>query len=180
MFGILIAMSGFLVVALTLYLILKEFRRGAQVESKPDASFYDTIQNVDDEIERLREEVDGMNASFYEVVDELNDRVNKLKRSFEVHQTVDNEFVSKETNEKLEVDISLDVEKTSSYHTYEKVSTQEKKTKKFKEVQVFPEQSIRKQIMELHHQGKTPFEIAKEVDRGTGEVQLILNLLGEK
>ncbi len=54
------------------------------------------------------------------------------------------------------------------------------KNKKFKEVQVFPEQSIRKQIMELHHQGKTPFEIAKEVDRGTGEVQLILNLLGEK
>lgn len=183
MIGLFIAIAGFILISVTLYLILREFRREAQVDFIPDASFYETLQNMDDEIERLREEVDGMNESFYVLVEDLNDRVNDLKRQLHVHEK--NEQSTKH-HKKVEVeetqvklDITQEIRKSDAYHSYEMARPAKRTPASIKDVQVFPEQEERREIMNLYEAGKSVYEIAKEVNKGIGEVQLILNLLGK-
>jgi len=179
MFGLFIAIIGFVLISIALNLTLKEIKREAEVKFKPDASFYDGIERIDDEIQRLRDEVDGMNESFYEVVDSLNDRLNDYKRELTVIKK--NKVLitnSVETNQIM--DVTEDVRKSDTYHQYEMENHAIKSPKSVKEARVFPEQGVRKKIIELNNQGKSPSEIARVVEKGIGEVQLILNLLGKK
>lgn len=179
MFGLFVAIIGFLLISMALHLMLKEIRREAEGKLKPDASFYDTIQRFDDEVERLRDEVDGMNESFYEVVDSLNDRLNDVKLKVDIlHNTQIQKAKEKETE--VMIDVTNSVRKSDVYHQYEMEDHISKNPGLVKEAPVFPEQGIRRKIIDLSKQGKSASGIAKEVDRGIGEVELILNLLGKR
>lgn len=176
MVGIFMVILGFLLIVATLFLTLKEVRREAEVKFKPDASFYDGMERVDDEVLRLRNEVEGMNESFYEVVDGLNDRLNDLKREIGIMKR--NEIYIKTTKEsEIVFDVTDNVRKSDSYHQYEMKDHEERSLDSVKEDRVFPEQEVRRTILDLNSKGKTSAEIAKEVDKGIGEVELILNLL---
>lgn len=176
MFGLFVAIVGILIIGITLYFTLKEFRREAKVELQPDASFYETIQNMDDEILRLRSEFDGINESYYLIVEELNDKIKNLQRKLEAHEALEIKETKKFESE-IEIDVSREVKKNNSYHTYEMPT---EKTEFTKEVHPFPDQAIRREIVRLFHSGLTAPEIAKEVNKGIGEIDLILNLLGKK
>lgn len=178
MLGIFMAIIGFLLIFITLYLVLREIRREAEVKFKPDASFYDGMERIDDEVLRLRNEIDGMGESFYELVDGLSDRLNDLKR--EVSTLKKREVAEEKKLEEIVFDATRNVRKSDSYHKYEMNDYKEKTLTEVKEDRVFPEQKVRRLITKLHSQGKTSAEIAKEVDKGIGEVELILKLLKKR
>lgn len=178
-FGIFMVIIGFLLIVTTLYLTLKEVRREAEVKFKPDASFYDGMERVDDEVLRLRNEVEGMNESFYEVVEGLNDRLNDLKREMGIMKKNESNRVRAQESEIL-FDVTDNVRKSDSYHQYEMKDHKNRNLDTVKEDRVFPEQEVRRTILDLNSKGKTSSEIAKEVDKGIGEVELILNLLTKR
>ncbi len=153
---------GVLIVALSLFLIRKELL-GAQREQKRSFNSLsdDNVAQVMQYLKKLEKEVDDLNASYYEIVSDLEGKYSVHEKEIEILQ------------EKLEA-----LEATGAPSRRNGVRLSEPKPAQKSEPRpsepMDEQEKICLEAVKLKHQGLSIGQIARELNMGIGELQLIL------
>ncbi len=159
--SLLIGTIGLTILIAAIIGIVVEVRKGA-LALGVDASFYEYKKQTDNRLEDLEKELNEVNQSFYEIVDELTDEIADLKRQLSIFDG------------KGEVEPSLTSTLTRAYlnHEHEEGGHERRNSPKI----VVKEKDVLTEIKERIDNGYDINEVARQLDMGVREVNLILSM----
>lgn len=156
--GWIAAVIGIIIVVFSLNRIIKEIRR-AGIPNLEDQSFSDTFYTLLDRVDRISEDLDDINQSFYESTERLEKRLTALesKRPAKTQPA------------------AAPMEPVTVERTVPRLEREP-----LREPERFGEQAMAVQIRRLLSEGKDVQQIARELNLGVGEVELIRRIRPEK
>jgi len=183
--GIFCIFLGAIIVFIALFYMKKEMKKIIVEKSfRFNGVSDENVREILEHLETVEDDLDKMNESYYEIVNDLEGKYSVHEKEIEILQ---NEFENMEEIQKIE-DIKkmceMLIENKLNDHLKnhgEGKSENEVSTDITKEISVPTQSSLeglskREKIYKLSKNGLGINQIARELDLGTGEIKLILNL----
>lgn len=155
-------MIGTIIVVFSLNQLIREIRK-AGIPNMEDQSFSDTFYNLLNRVEKLGEDLDDINQTFYESTERLERRMENLER-----KTPKADPVKRSASEFFSVPSTVPIQ------THPGSAPEAKKTGPSEDIRMAAE------IRKLLSQGKDSQQVARELNLGVGEVELIRRLRPEQ
>lgn len=160
--GWIAAVIGIIIVVFSLNSLIREIRKGG-IPNMADQSFSDTFYELLNRTDRLGENLDDINQTFYETVERLEKRIEILEKK----------SAAPETSRKLRQQPSGESRTLPAAEDVIVQDLPQLSTKLPEEVHTAG------QIIKLLGEGKDTQQIARELNLGVGEVELIRRLKGK-
>lgn len=150
---------GILIVIGSILLIRKEFKKSLDLKVSKLGDFSDVEKRkIIEVIEDLEDEINNLNNAFYDIV-------NDLEGKYSIH----------------EKQIVLLEEKLETIQRNKKINTPRKEVKKLKkeineQKEILEDTSIRGKAIKMRSENMSIRDIAKTLDIGVGELNLLLNI----
>ncbi len=155
--GWIAAVIGIIIVVFSLNQLIREIRK-AGIPNMEDQSFSDTFYNLLSRVEKLGEDLDDINQTFYESTERIEKRVETLEKKTPPMEPI------KQWPKESYIEPSVKKAPTVNYPATE------------------PSEEIRMatEIRKLLNEGKDSQQVARELNLGVGEVELIRRLRPEQ
>lgn len=155
--GWIAAVIGIIIVVFSLNQLIREIRK-AGIPNMEDQSFSDTFYNLLNRVEKLGEDLDDINQTFYESTERIEKRVETLEKK--VTRT----------------------EPVKQWHSETYVEQSPKTVPQGNPPVTEPSEEIHMaaEIRKLLNEGKDSQQVARELNLGVGEVELIRRLRPER
>ncbi len=161
--GWITAVIGIVIVVFSLNQLIREIRK-AGIPNMEDQSFSDTYYKLLNRVDQLGENLDDINQTFYESTERLEKRIEVLER-----KTTKMENTKKPTREPFMEQVGA--------HMPEGVT---ERVVQVAESRTSDEARMAQEIRKLLHEGKDSQQVARELNLGVGEVELIRRLSPDK
>ncbi len=158
--GWIAAVIGIIIVVFSLNRLIREIRKGG-IPDMEDQSFSDTFYALLNRTDQLGEDMDDINQTFYETVERLEKRIELLERKLSSAQTLNRP--RKEAIHEPVIPPEKDIEPSPAPPEIE-----------HKPLAEAPYTAS--EIRRLLNEGKDCQQVAKELNLGVGEVELIRRL----
>ena len=163
---------GTVIVIISLYLVRKEFQNSFFLVKKNEKNYDD--RPVYEEIVKIEEIINSMNEAFYDLIEDMEGRSSlhdfDIKSLSEKIVNMEDKILSLEN--RLD-DININNEKYDETVLFEKPQNIEVEEIEIREAEKV---AIKDKIIILRSRGMSVNQIARELDLGIGEINLILNM----